>query len=202
MNVKIKIPEDIRRYCRKKLMKSVIPCVLLLAVMLTAIILHESSLTAEDKEGKRILLYMVMLAIPLAISKLPYKQQDRTWTGTVEDAWLEEKSEKKPALKQPLKTEELFKRISVMLDVKLDNGKKIRIEAIRDLEKYERGIKGPRYAYKPGQRVLHVAGTDYIQIVPDENRTAINCIVCGDNNPKENEKCHACGHSLHFGEKK
>ncbi len=197
MKTQVELPSDIKTYIIKQcLPRFVLLFLLVFAVILIGVFYKDE--IKEKNESYLILYFVILIPLCVVISGILPLFRDRTWCGTVRGVALQRKGERIRVAGSYNQLKFLHERKAVMLSVCLDNGESISVEAIPNLEEHERTMKGVRYAYKEGMRVLHVSGTKYVQIVPDGERKTINCVICGDNSPKENEACIKCGHTLHI----
>lgn len=193
--MKINIPKDIKWYIIKKNL----PRVLLFTVLIAAAVflerVYHDTLVAHYA-GAGGLYYIIIIPIIMILTGVPKKLIDKSWRGEIIDVKVKKHLEKTQYY--PTSWEVMRDRYSIHLKLMLDDGSIITVEACHDYEKFDENLKGIRYTYKVGMKVLHIYGTKSLQILPDEKSEWINCVVCADNNPVGREKCHRCGHTLHI----
>lgn len=188
-----KLPKDIKKYVTLHIIKQILACAVPLAAALAVMKLFGERIFTG--QGQSIVTaYVLVIAVVLYLTKFPKRYIDSTFTGEITNVKVETTEQRKGKGDWGLPS--YYHKNTLYIDVKTDSGKtvrKIAYEGEADQELLETHLK----VYKVGARVLHVYGTKHIQVLDDDR---INCVICGDNNPKENKKCHVCGHSLHIGE--
>lgn len=193
--MKLKLPRDIKAYIAKKLLKRLLPFTVLIAAAVVVERVYHDVLISHYK-GAGGLYYVIIIPIVMILTGVPKKIIDKSYQGEIIDVKIKRNLDKiHYTISSWLRKRT---RYSVHLKLKLDDGSIKTVEACHDYEKFDEELKGPRYTYKVGMRVLHVYGTKSLQILPDGEREWINCVVCADNNPVEREKCQSCGHTLHL----
>lgn len=183
------LPQDLKTHIRKTLLKRIIPCCILLAACGVLLFIWGERIFNMENIQLRILCYIVVMLIPLAITGVPMKLIDRTYCGEVVGGRVKRTVDNNSYVKPTI--EEMYYKNTVYLDVRLDNGKVITVKA------YEgRDTDLNPYFYKKGDRVFHLYGSKNTIVLPKDNVNAVRCPVCGLLNLKEEEKCKDCGHSL------
>ena len=138
---------------------------------------------------------LIILGVALVIfvvSIIFHKEPDNTCAGKIEDVKVETKV-KSESPEKPTR-ESLYKQHAVELYV-------------RDPENAARWINAAKYKskdvdhdyidrFRAGAEVFHLCKTNTTVILPTESDNTVTCAVCGITNQKEDEICHACGHTL------
>lgn len=193
--MKLKLPHDIKVHIAKKLF----PRILLFTTLIIATVFVErvfhSTLVAHYA-GAGGLYYVIIIPNIMLLSGVPKEFIDKSWRGEIVGVYVKKHLDNTQYI--PASCESMRDRYSIHLKLKLDDGNIKTVEACHDYEKFDENLKGVRYTYKVGMRVLHVYGTKCIQILPNDDSEWINCVICADNNPIERDKCQSCGHTLHI----
>ncbi len=200
-----KVPDDVKRYLQKKITARIAKCVVFeLAVMLLLVFMGERLFSGLGAIGQ-ILAYIVLMAVPFFATGVPFKLIDRSWQGEVIDVGIKTTTAFTKDTRPKQYTEN-----SVWLTIKKSDGEII-------YEKFATfSLKGNRYnpifassaavnsvkpehflgKYNIGARVFHFYGFEHCLIVDEKNDDITTCIVCGQENDRNNKKCWVCGHSL------
>ncbi len=200
VHMKLNIPKDIKRHVAFRIVPRVIICLLLITIIVTLVTLN---LEIMLKKGisQVILICAVSLVLVCVVTGVPKKLIDSTWCGEIVD-------QKTKNIIQSKMTGANYKtgfdamgtkmseyRNTLTVTVKTDNGANVSFVAY-DGTAGDGGAFGAALVnYKVGTRVLHVYGTKYLQPLEDE-RDTVKCIVCGEENKNNAEKCETCGHTL------
>ena len=192
---KIKIPADIRDYKLKKQMRHLIPCAILLLAVAVFIALWGDMLFGGFGAGNQATVYVALLIIPFAVTGVPLCFFGRTWIGTV--GRVDRELSTDFANKAVGTYSGMYTKESVVLWIRLDSGKVI----TRTVHEANANRQQKFDTYKAGDRVIHLAGTKYLQILPTPASQEIICVICGTENPVDNKKCDLCGHTLRLTDK-
>ena len=77
------LPKDLQIYCRNRILKRVIPCIILISVFATILTLWGSVIFNTDNKAFQTSCYVVVMLIPFVITGVPHKLIDSTYYGTV-----------------------------------------------------------------------------------------------------------------------
>lgn len=187
---KIRVPADIREYKNKKAARRLIPFAVLLVAVALFIFLWGDMLFGGFGAGNQATIYVLLFLIPFAATGLPVALMGRTWIGTVVNVDRELSTAFRS--KSPGKTGDMYTKESVVLYIRLDSGKVIN----RTVHECDANRSQKFEQYREGDRVLHLAGTKYLQVLPTAASQEIICVICGTENPVANKKCDLCGHTL------
>lgn len=183
------LPQDLKSHIRKSVLKRIIPCALLMAAFgILLFFLGERIFNMENVQ-LRILCYIAVMLIPLAVTDVPIKLIDRTYCGEVVGAEVKRTVDNESYVKPSL--EHMYFKNTVYLDVRLDSGKVITVKAFEG-----RDDDLNPYFYKKGDRVFHLYGSKYTIVLTNDSVNAVRCAVCGTKSLKEHGVCADCGHTL------
>ena len=183
------LTNDLKSHIRRAVLKRLIPCAVLLAACGVLLFFLGERIFNMENEQMRILCYIIVMLIPLAVTGVPKKLIDRTYCGEVIDARVKRTVDNESYVKPTL--EHMYYKNTVYLDVKLDNGREITVKAFEG-----RDDDLNPYFYHKGDRVFHLYGSKHTVILPREGANAVRCAVCGTKNLISEGKCVDCGHTL------
>ncbi len=184
-----KLPKDLKAYIRRSVLKRVILCCLLLIAFGVMLFFLGERIFNMENEQVRILCYIVVMLIPLAVTGVPKKLIDRTYCGEVIDVRVKRTVDNESYVKPTI--EHMYFKNTVYLDVRLDDGREITVKAFEG-----RDDDLNPYFYHKGDRVFHLYGSKHTIILPSENANAVRCAVCGIKTFISEGKCADCGHTL------
>ena len=184
------LPKDLQTYCRKRILKRVVPCIILVSLFATILIIWGDVIFNTDNKSFQNSCYIITMLLPFVITGVPYKLLDSTYYGTIRKinivATIDNDSSVKPT------REHLYWRNTVYLSVERPDGKLLYRKAHSVKAEEMQNVN----TYKEGDSVFHLYGTNIVVVLPDSNNGTIQCSVCGSSNNIENDKCRDCGHSL------
>lgn len=184
---KIQVPMDIKLHVRKKVIKKIVLwAVLTLAVLVLIMLFGERCFYRFSDFGKFVI-YVLLVLIPMVSLKM-YKLIDRSWYGTIEKIEIKYTTDSERSFKPTRETR--YTKETVYFYVKTD-GKLLVYKAYE----YPANTRNISSYYRQGDKVVHIYGTDYIQIIGDRCESVI-CTVCGMMNPNELKECQSCHHTL------
>ncbi len=194
------LPKDLKIYCRKQILKRAVPCAILTVVFATILLLGGSIIFNTDNKVLQTSCYTVVMLFPFAITGVPHKLIDRSWTGIVTEICVKEKTGTYTA--GGGKAFPYVKNV-ICLKVRKDNGKEKYIFAREFGVRSHAGFSVPNEGdvtqhldeYSVGDQVYHFYGLKHYYIVK-KNSEMVDCVVCGSQNPKERSNCLSCGHAL------
>lgn len=190
---KIRVPRDIKELTDKRIYKKVIFSVALMATLGVLLFLFGDTVFRSFGSPSREMLYAVLiLAIPLSFG-IPFSLIDSTWCGEITRVDIRTENTKSTVVG----VGGIYTKYFVDIEIKLDSGKLI------DRTVFEGRVPTGRQfnMYQIGDRVVHIYGTKYIQVVHENESRPTVCVVCGTANPTENRKCDSCAHTLHILDK-
>ena len=196
----ISIPKDIQNYVKKKVMSKVLFFVGLevLAVALNVFIFD--SLSSRLEGWIHILVIIALQIVPFVISKFPFKMIDKSWNGEVISVNIETKTGAHTIGGTKVAP---YTKHEIMLEVKQQNGKAVKIKAKEVGERRHVGFPVPNEGdirkyinyYSVGDKVYHFYGVPNYYIVKKESNKN-DCVICGTQNTSERDRCLNCGYSL------
>lgn len=186
----LQIPKDLRAFAIKTALKRIIPCSLLLIGFAVVLIFWGDVILPIDKDAVKVIVYTMVMLVPFALTGVPFKLIDQTYSGTVEkveiSTTVDNLYHERPT------RESLYLKNTVFLHVKQENGTVVRRKAS---EKNAR-ISQNAEAYKVGDIVFHLYGSTQTIVIPKASDEFVQCPVCGMKNNKNENACESCGHSL------
>ena len=186
------LPGDLVAHGRRRVYARVIPCVLLIALLLTVLLLWEEQLfgTELSKGAHAVCLLLSVLLPPLCFG-VPFKLIDYSYWGTVEKIHVRWEYASERGMARP--TFRSLNELNVfILTIRTDSGRVIQRRGIATTRRIEHELD----TYHVGDRVFHLYGTPHIVVFPTEAETTLICPVCGVRNDRTREKCKDCAHTL------
>ena len=184
------LPKDLQKYCRKRILKRAIPCMILISIFATILALCGNIIFGTDNKAFQTSCYIVIMLIPFVITGVPHKLIDSTYYGTVKKVDIVTTMDNDSAVKPT--REHLYLKNTIYLSVEQPDGKLIYKKAYSEKARLQQNIN----AYNEGDRVFHLYGTNHVVVLPDANDSSVHCSVCGSSNYIADDKCRDCGHSL------
>lgn len=184
------LPKDLQIHCRNRILKRVIPCIILISVFATILALWGNVIFNTDNKAFQTSCYIIVMLIPFAITGVPHKLIDSTYYGTVKKVDIVTTTDNDSSVKPT--REHLYLKNTIYLSIERPDGKLIYKKAYSGKARLQQNIN----TYNEGDLVFHLYGTNHIVILPDANDRHVHCSVCGSSNSIENDKCRNCGHSL------
>ena len=184
------LQKDLQIYCRKRFLKRVIPCMILISVFATILALWGSIIFSTDNKISQTSCYIVVMLIPFVITGVPHKLIDSTYYGTIKKVDIVTTTDNDSSVKPT--REHLYLKNTIYLSIEQPDGKLIYKKAYSGKARLQQNIN----AYNEGDLVFHLYGTNHVVVLPDANDSSVHCSVCGSSNNIENNKCRDCGFSL------
>lgn len=194
------LPEDIRYYVHKNVVKRITQCVLLEAFIGILLYLVGERMFSGFGIIGQITLYVLVLLIPFAVFGVPFRLIDHAWSGRIVDV----KIETKVAFVKGAPKMNAYWRDCVILFIETDEGKRIRWEAKsfgramrKGFEDFDAGqIEHHENDFCKGDRVHHFYGLKELWLETDRHVDHLSCLICGQQNPTERKQCWHCGYTL------
>lgn len=184
------LPNDLLRFSLKQALKRIIPCLVLLVLFGSVLIIWGERIFNNTNDVFRISGYFLIMLIPFALTGVPFKLLDRTYFGVVTDVSLittiDNESSAWPTI------EGAYRKNTIYLTVKLPDGRQIRRKALEARV----GSLQPIDRYQKNDRVFHLYGSRYTVILPKSQDKTYICSICGTTNMTDDIVCRACGHTL------
>ncbi len=190
------LPRDLAAYVRRARLCRILPCCLLEVLMVALLLFLGNRLFGKEVLlVYRILIYIVLLALPFFLTKFPWNLRERTFRGVVRSVSFERTFSIGGGKARPLSRGGMMMfhteggHASVMcLDVQLADGRTIRQK-----------LPVPRHPNTPpaeGAEVFHLFGSDHVITLPTPADDHIHCAVCNDINPPDAAVCRSCGRTM------
>ena len=188
-----RVPQDIRRYVKGRILRRVIPCTLLMLLFLCILIRFDVTFFGEaDKPFRtqtQAIGYTLAVVLPMLITGVPLQMIDSSFEGVVE------KVHAYTTVEDPRRALHMnnaqYQRLNVRLTLRTPDGHRIR----RSVAKSKMVDKRILEWYHVGDHVIHFYGTTYTAVLPENKREDIRCVICGKNN-RGAVRCAECGYSL------
>lgn len=198
------LPNDLKKYRTKKILKIIVPFVVLFSVSIIACFLLSRKIPSLENatEIKTKAMYIVLLALPFIITRFPKKLFDKSWCGEIVDI-----DTKIYNTLYKLNNSCTYAKVSIILKVRIDDNQTKEIEVFTTSEptensfysyanwKPEGKIEYQTSKYNIGDKVYHFYLFEHL-FVKNKNDQTATCVVCGAINPQEKEKCAICNHSI------
>ncbi len=184
------LPADLRRFARRQVLKRMIPCLALLIIFGTVLLLWGRRIFNTGENAFRYSGYIVIMLIPFALTGVPFKLSDRTYFGIVKDVELVSTVDNESSIWPTI--EGAYRKNTVYLLVMLANGKHIRKKAFEGRANIIRPIE----YYKRGDMVFHLYGSQHTVVLPKCTDDRVMCPVCGTPNLIEDDVCVSCRHTV------
>ena len=181
----MRVPRDITIHVRRQIAVRVCLWLLIAATIITVFIVEDDSFKRVDPFSKysAYVLFAIIPAFPLKLHKYIF---DRSYEGTVTESATYEQKERGA---------DLFwtGRILTLtyITIKKDDG-----NVIKELAYRAKDVSVAIPLYNEGDRVVHVFGTDHLQVTNSKVIPQIRCVVCGCYNSPEDECCYKCAHTV------
>ena len=182
-----------------QIVKRLLVCVAGFAIVALILFYYRGKI-AQSSVSAQILAYIVPFIAVLIVTGVPMKLIDRSWRGTIENVKVREVLIHQFGRNYRVAGRGAEYGNVVDLEVKLDSGKTITCRPTFKPLKDVKSIDFYTSNFKRGDRVVHIYGTNFVQRLPDGDAELINCVVCGEVQQKDREKCEACGHTLNVSE--
>lgn len=184
------LPKDLLRYCRKRILIRIIPCVILTAFFATILILWGNIMFDINDNVFRASCYFLFLLIPFAVTGVPHKLIDTTYYGKIKKVDIVTTTDSDSSVKPT--REHLYLKNTIRLWIEKPNGKLIYKKVYSGKVRLRQHLS----TYHEGAFVFHLYGTNTVVVLPNITETTVHCAVCGASNQIDNDKCRVCGHSL------
>ena len=184
------VPSDIRDLVKRKYTKKIVLCALAEIVIITYLCLFGERTFSAFDTFSYVLIHILLVLAPLAYFNIPKLIFDRSWRGTVTRVWITTSRDNEYPYKNTW--EGVFTKNNVFLYVDEGNGRIVRRKAYAGKAKQARFIN----TYQVGDVVTHVAGTDYVQIMPKRASDSVICVVCSATGSTDETHCKSCRHTL------
>ena len=117
------LQKDLQQYCKKKFLKRVIPCIILISVFATILALWGNVIFNTDNKAFQASCYIVVMLIPFTITGVPHKLIDSTYYGTIKKVDIVTTTDNNSSVKPT--REHLYLKNTIYLSIEQPNGKLI-----------------------------------------------------------------------------
>ena len=185
------LPKDLIAHRRRQIFKRVVLCTILLTLLATALVLWGDAIFNTKYPSFDATCYLAILLLPFAITGVPFKLIDRTYSGVIKQVEIETTAAVDNTSVRPTYNK-LYTKNTIYLTVELTNGKVIRKKAYSGKAALQEHLD----TYHEGDAVFHLYGTKTTVVLPTKSDTTICCAVCGASNDVAYTTCHQCQHTL------
>ena len=198
----MKVPDDIRRYVRKRRVLRVALWLLCMGLFSFAFFSSWDSISESVYTEIRVVIFIIVLVVSVFILRIPKLFFEKTFIGKI--VWLEMIHTTESDMPSKPTMESLYRRVWINAVIELENGKRIhkeiaskRTQRLSVPSKFQRGLVGNFLAtqYCVGDTVVFITGTKFCQVYSEEKESLI-CVVCGEFNNFDNARCEHCGHTI------
>ena len=134
--------------------------------------------------------YALAVVAPMLIMGVPFKLIDRSFEGKVEAVHAY------TTVEDPRRAINMsnaqYQRLNVRLTVRTPEGYRLK-RSVAKSKMVDKRILG---WYQEGDKVLHLYGTQYTVVLPDDPRAPVRCVICGKKSGYGDARCPECGYSL------
>lgn len=183
------IPDEIKKTIQRKKVRRIVIFIITVLLMVAVIIIFEKTERSfsENLTAFKSVLYPVLLISSVFISKVYRIFTDTDYCGVVKKVKVKTVTDNKSAAKPTW--EQMYRKNVIYLTIEDETGKTFQKKAA------ETPItpKSDSEAYKVGDTVLHLHGTDIAVVLPTAADTRCHCAMCGGSNDKMSDICEHCG---------
>ena len=191
------LPDDIQKEVTISVLKKALPFAIVEILVIAFILLYGNKSFKMIDVTVKMLIYVALVVLPVFIFKIHKLITDRTWKGEVIDIKVE------AGYDSTQRT--LFHVNYLILTIKREDGKIIERTvntfcvraALPTNVKSGHSSGKSEFAeddYAVGDKVYHYYGLPRLLVV--HSNDSRECVICGANNPYENDRCFYCGHSI------
>lgn len=203
----IDLPEDIRRYVLKNIIKKLVLCGVEITGLVAAWFVCSGYLIGHIGFTNVLALFVALGVLGVSSTGIWRYVTDRPWCGEIIKVTVDRQ---RNSYSTGAKTGVYMENV-IRLYIKKDDGKTIIYNAMRLGENSGYPIQRPKFVgkyvalgdiskhvdnYSEGDRVYHFYGLEHIFVYHFEDMSRVDCIVCGAKNPRSDSQCGFCGHSL------
>ncbi len=183
------IPNEIKKTIQRKKVRRIVLFIITVLLMVAVIIIFEKTERSfsENLTAFKSVLYPVLLISSVFISKVYRIFTDTDYCGVVKKVKVKTVTDNKSAAKPTW--EQMYRKNVIYLTIEDETGKTFQKKAA------ETPItpKSDSEAYKVGDTVLHLHGTDIAVVLPAAADMCCHCAMCGGSNDKMSDICEHCG---------
>ncbi len=199
------LPISLQQKRARNVLVRVIPCILLLFLFASAIILWGDMIFPFDKSYDggsfifaKIITYAFILALPFLITGVPFKLIDRSFSGVITNIEIKETM---GVYSTGIGKNRYYPKNDLILTIECDNGKTIKYTAMslgmRRFTSASDSVINGRIElhderYRVGDKVYKYYGFKHLFTLQNDKRDAKHCIVCGTVNRSHDKKCWGC----------
>jgi hypothetical protein len=181
-----KLPENFKNFARKKILKRVIPCAVLLCGLALLLAFFGKEMFPTDIAIARYSFYLIGMLIPFAVTGVPFKLIDHSYCGTVEKVSIKTTTDNHTPMKPT--RENSYSKNTIYLSVRLKDGSCIRRKAYEGPAKLQQHLN----TYSVGDFVFHLYGSSYTVVIPANPTQQAQCPICGEYNDPSADTCRSC----------
>ena len=191
------LPDDIQREVTRYVLKRALPFAIVEIFMRVFILRYGNESFKMVDVSVRMLIYVALIVLPVFIFKIHKLITDRSWKGEIIGINVEAGYDSTQKA--------LFHVNYLILTIKREDGKIIERTvntfcvraALPTNVKSGHSSGKSEFAeddYAVGDKVYHYYGLPRLLVV--RSNDSRECVICGANNPSQNDRCFYCGHSI------
>ena len=197
----MKIPDDIKRYVRKRRLLRVALWLLCMGLFSFAFFSSWESIIESAYTKIRVVIFIGVLILSIFVFGIPKLMLQKSFVGKIVALDVIHKNDND--MRMGL-IEAFYRRVWVYATIELPNGKKIRKDVTAKNTKglfvpYKHRMCGANSyfsnQYCVADTVIFISGTKYCQVY-SEDKENLTCVVCGEYSNRENTNCEHCGHTI------
>jgi len=201
MTKNFRLPSDILKLIRKRIIKKVILFLLLEAVSVLGFIYLSNNSSLSENIVTYFVVLLILVIYPIFVAKLPSIIKDRPYRGEVVSVRV---TDEMGVYTKSLKNILYYPKQSIVLSIKLANGKTKDVKVRSVGQRTHVGFEVPSEGkiedhikdYSVGDTVYHFPTLDQPLIIKKEPTDFSLCVVCGTKNSAERDTCLNCNHTI------
>ena len=201
MTDKIKLPSDILKLIRKRIIKKVMLFLLLEAVSVLGFLYLSKNSSLSDNLITYFVVLLFLVIYPVFAAKLHSLITDKQFCGEVVSIRV---TDEMGVYTKSLKNILYYPKQSIILTRKLSNGKTqdVKVKSVGQRTHvgfevpFEGKIEDHISNYSVGDTVFHFRTLEHLLILKKEPTDFSLCVVCGTKNSAERDTCLNCNHTI------
>lgn len=194
------LPVSLKKKRNGKIFARVLSCFLLLAFLIVVIIMWGDEVFPFPRPTARYVAYAILMLVPFAITGVPHKLIDRSFSGTVLAVNVKEGT----GTYRMGSSIWPYTKHDLVLTVQTDIGETINYTALSVGIKNHPSSPVPNIAkieyqadnFSAGDRVHKYYGFKHLYVAPQTEVDRAHCIVCGTKNDNKDTVCWSCHSEL------
>jgi hypothetical protein len=199
----VKLPEDVRRFRNRRLIRKGFLCAASLLAM--ALLLYFAGDRLFSALGKsRVIMEVFLMLLPFYFTKFPWILKDSSWRGEVISSRIATERQAVGGGASRRAGRRLVDVNVLYLTVRKEDGTEMETVAAQFISTKKYASKDLPYGraveyenlYLPGDFVYHFYGINRLLVLHPHTNDHVSCLVCGSRNRYSSHSCWECGHTL------